>query len=66
VPRGKFAEDLTGRVFGRLTVLEKVKKSKTGPSRAMWLCKCECGTSKTVRGSHLRAGKIVKGGLAGQ
>lgn len=48
-------EDLTGRKFGRLTVLERTE-NKGG--QTMWLCECECGTQKIVRASHLKTGAI--------
>jgi hypothetical protein len=44
-------KDLTGRRFGKLTVLAHVDT----PGRAMWRCKCDCGVETTVRGSHLRS-----------
>lgn len=47
--------DLTGQKFGRLTVL-KIDK-KVGRTY-YWLCQCECGNLKVVRGSHLKSGKI--------
>ena len=56
----KYAEDLTGSKFGRLAVIERVYVE--GSRRVHWLCECECGTKKVVRGSHLRAGKIVSCG----
>ena len=42
-------EDLTGRTFGRLTVLSYVDKGR-------WLCQCECGTKKIVSGHNLKIG----------
>jgi hypothetical protein len=36
-------QDLTGRKFGRLTVLEKAKKD----GRTVWKCLCECGRKAT-------------------
>lgn len=33
--------DLTGKRFGRLTVIEYAGKSK-------WICKCDCGTIKAM------------------
>ena len=44
-------KDLTGRGYGRLTVIERRGSDKYG--NAMWLCKCECGNEVIVRGSHL-------------
>ena len=45
------AEDLTGRVFGRLTVARYVGDSK-------WLCRCECGNTTTPTGYGLRSGRV--------
>lgn len=47
-------EDLTGRVFGRLTVIEYAGYIK---KQAMWKCKCECGEEKIVRKTSLVSGK---------
>ena len=46
----KVKKDLTGMVFGRLTVLEQVEDyiSPQGVHRAMWLCQCECGKTTIV------------------
>ena len=52
--------DLTGQKFGRLTVIKRVKNDKHGGS--MWLCKCDCGTIKTIRGNSLRQGLTVSCG----
>ena len=48
--------DLTGEKFGRLTVVKRVKNSKSG--NIMWECKCECGNTKIVAGGHLKNGSI--------
>ena len=46
--------DLTGKKFGRLTV---IRRDFTKPSRkAMWLCVCDCGKELIVGGDHLRSG----------
>jgi len=47
-------KDLTGQVFGRLTVLWYVGNNKHGC--AMWRCACQCGDCTTVLGSSLRSG----------
>ena len=39
-------KDLTGRKFGRLTVIEQhgfTEKNKYGYRYAVWFCKCDCG-----------------------
>lgn len=43
--------DLVGKQFGRLTVLSRDGSNQRG--RALWLCKCSCGTEKTLLGDHL-------------
>jgi hypothetical protein len=44
--------DLTGKVFGRLTV---IKRHSTNCGRMpRWACLCECGNDTTVQGGHLR------------
>lgn len=48
--------DLTGLVFGRLTVLRFAGKSGTSGGNTAWLCQCACGATKTVRGSSLKSG----------
>lgn len=47
--------DLTGRRFGRYTVVRRVENSAAGATR--WLCLCDCGTERTVQMGNLRAGK---------
>lgn len=46
--------ELAGRVFGRLTVLEWVTRSKNGTSK--WLCRCECGNERVVFATALLGG----------
>lgn len=37
-------KDLTGQVFGYLTVIREVERSyRWGTSKRQWLCKCKCG-----------------------
>ena len=56
-------KDLTGQRFGSLTVIERAENRN---GRPYWLCKCDCGTIKEVRGQHLRYGKIVSCGCVGR
>jgi len=52
-------EDLTGRQFGRWTVLRRApnRMSPSGKTRSiMWTCKCECGKVKDVRARALKTG----------
>ncbi|WP_010623954.1 AP2 domain-containing protein [Companilactobacillus versmoldensis] len=51
--------DLTGKRFGRLTVIERdyeYQKSKK-INCACWKCICDCGNQKTVRSRSLMNGK---------
>jgi len=51
--RGPYNVSLVGRRFGRLIVKESAGKVK---HEAIWLCMCDCGNKKIVRGSHLKSG----------
>lgn len=46
-------EDLTGRRFGQLTVIEKVENEK---GALCWRCRCDCGAESTVRHHYLISG----------
>ena len=46
--------DLTGKRYGRLTVLEKDTSIKKG-QKIRWICQCDCGTIKSVQGANLRS-----------
>lgn len=46
--------DLTGRKFGRLTVIKRVGNNIRG--EVCWLCGCICGNTKIVIGDVLRRG----------
>ena len=47
-------KDLTGKVFGRLTVIKRAENDKNG--RARWLCKCSCGNESVKTGKLLLNG----------
>lgn len=42
-----------GAVFGRLTTISYLPPSNTS-ERGTWLCRCECGTIKTIQANALR------------
>lgn len=46
-------EDLTGRVFGKLTVLEQAERRE---GISYWRCRCECGNETVVRYAYLISG----------
>ena len=61
----KTKDDLTGKIFGRLTVIKQVDDYITpcnGSRRDRWLCLCSCEnhTEKIVLGSNLRGKNGIK------
>ncbi|MEI3181450.1 MAG: hypothetical protein V8S93_13070 [Lachnospiraceae bacterium] len=53
-------EDLTGRTFGRLTVLRQAGPEEAKRGRRYWVCLCSCGKQVVVEGTHLRTGHTKK------
>lgn len=51
-------EDLTGKKFGLLTVIEYagVHITPCGTRRNLWKCICDCGNETTVQGTSLKSG----------
>jgi hypothetical protein len=49
--------DLTGRTFGKLTVIGRSGTNKNG--NRMWSCKCECGNVKSAPGTALVNGQVI-------
>lgn len=47
-------DDLTGQVFGELTVM---KRTENRDSHTMWFCRCSCGNKKDIRRDGLLSGK---------
>lgn len=45
--------DLTNEKFSRLTV---IARAETDGRRTKWICRCDCGVTKTVAADHLRSG----------
>ena len=53
--------NLLGQRFGRLTVIAESSERSAG--RGMrWVCKCDCGTIKTINALALRRGATVSCG----
>ena len=46
------AEDLTGKIFGRLKVIRRIENAK----QPLWLCECVCGNNTAVTTDHLVSG----------
>ena len=51
--------DLTGRRFGRLTVLSLDAERHDSTPRKYWLCECECGNRISVPGYNLTKQRVV-------
>ncbi|WP_348658941.1 hypothetical protein [Heyndrickxia faecalis] len=49
------ALDLTGKRFGKLTVIERSGTLENG--RALWLCRCDCGNTIVTNATTLRRGE---------
>jgi len=70
-----YRPNLIGRKFGRLLVIDNAGHNRW--KAAQWLCKCDCGTEKTVLGSNLvngvtkscgclRREKMIEAGKSGK
>ena len=57
----KLPSDLTGQVFGQLTVLSRAGSKGTS---ATWHCRCTCGSTTEVRRNHLVTGHTTSCGCA--
>ena len=54
---GKPLRDLSGQKFGALVAISMGPKLRP-TSGAWWLCRCECGSEKSIPSSDLVAGKV--------
>ena len=52
--------DLSGMTFGKLHVLRQDSHSLRG--NAKWVCRCECGTEKSIVGAYMRSGRVISCG----
>lgn len=50
---GKIRKDITGKKFGRLTVIRPDTESSR---RYRWVCRCDCGNIKSIEGTKIRTG----------
>jgi hypothetical protein len=65
LPTSHNFKNLTGLVFGKLTVIKY--NGKAGKNKnSMWLCKCECGNEKSIRTSHLTSNLVISCGCYGK
>ncbi|MEN6618167.1 MAG: hypothetical protein ABFC28_01485 [Rikenellaceae bacterium] len=58
----KHIKDMTGRKFGKLTVIGYSHSDKYG--NAHWFCKCDCGNETIANGKGLRCGDTKSCGCA--
>lgn len=60
----RFSMDITGERFGKLTVIRRngTFAGEDGTQYSQWLCKCDCGTYKTIRGHDLVSGRVTSCG----
>lgn len=59
--------DLTGKRFGSLTVISRSENRVcNGHIQVMWLCRCDCGKEKVIRGTHLKSGAVISCGCVGK
>lgn len=51
-------DDLTNNKYGKLTVLKRSDDwiGSNGHRHITWLCQCECGATKVIKGASLKAG----------
>lgn len=64
-PRRTHLQDLTGRTFGRWTVLSFARPVQSGDRlRRAWFCQCTCGTRRVVAGEQLASGCSMSCGCA--
>ena len=54
-------KDRTGQRYGNLTVIERAKNKiqKSGKSKTMWICLCDCGNYTTVSSDYLQSNSDV-------
>lgn len=54
--------DITNQTFSDWTVIERDLNKKVSSGNIYWICKCKCGTIRSVEGSKLRTGKTTSCG----
>lgn len=60
----RFSLNLVGKKYGKLTVIQRngTFVGANGTQYSQWLCKCDCGTMKTIRGHDLVRGTVTSCG----
>lgn len=54
--KGSNFEDITGKKFGRLTVLYFIPKEERKARQYNWMCQCECGNKIKANANKLKTG----------
>jgi hypothetical protein len=52
-------KDITGQRFGRLVVIDLTTERRPHP---VWICRCDCGVTTRVTGTHLKTGRTASCG----
>lgn len=52
-------QDLTGKKYGELTIIEHDVERSKNSKETYWICKCSCGNIKSVAAPHLKNGAVV-------
>lgn len=57
-------EDLTGKIFGKLTALylDEKKTVRGKQNKTYWMCRCDCGNEKSVFAYNLKRGSTISCG----
>lgn len=53
---GRTAKDISGKIFGYITVISR--EHSECKKNAKWLCECHCGKKFVTEGNRLRGGKV--------
>lgn len=61
-PTGPLFQDLTDKVYGRLTVLGFAGQKSPTYNSPMWHCLCSCGSIVQIHGGCLRRGETISCG----
>ena len=64
--RGRPAHDLSGQVFGLLTVLSRSLAGRGARAGAQWVCECACGGRAVCSSQELRGGRRTSCGCQPQ
>lgn len=54
--------NITGKKFGRLTVIQLRPDNSPGRRKLKWECRCDCGNTTFVVSNYLRTGKVTSCG----